>query len=59
MNLAEFIDEALSEILTGIQTAQKREGGGAVGAEFFASAGPVTSNLFSGGKAGAFTAVDI
>jgi hypothetical protein len=56
MNLAEFIDETLSEILKGIQEAQIKDG--AVGAEFVAGAGPLTSNLFSGGVAGTFTAVD-
>jgi hypothetical protein len=31
MNLAEFVEETLSEILTGIRTAQQKDGGGAVG----------------------------
>jgi hypothetical protein len=32
MNLAEFVEETLSEILSGIRAAQKKEGGGAIGA---------------------------
>ena len=32
MDLAEFVEETLSEILKGIRAAQGREGGGAVGA---------------------------
>jgi hypothetical protein len=32
MNLAEFVEETLTEILSGIRAAQKKEGGGAVGA---------------------------
>jgi hypothetical protein len=36
MNLAEFVEESLTEILTGIRAAQKKEGGGAVGAQMYA-----------------------
>jgi hypothetical protein len=32
MNLSEFIEETLSEILSGIRAAQGKEGGGAIGA---------------------------
>jgi hypothetical protein len=32
MNLAEFVEETLSEILSGIRAAQKKDGGGAIGA---------------------------
>jgi hypothetical protein len=32
LNLAEFVEETLSEILEGIRAAQKKEGGGAIGA---------------------------
>jgi hypothetical protein len=32
LNLAEFVEETLSEILAGIRAAQKKGGGGAVGA---------------------------
>jgi hypothetical protein len=32
MNLAEFVEETLSEILSGIRAAQGKEGGGAIGA---------------------------
>jgi len=34
VNLAEFIDETLSEILTGIRAAQKRKSGEAIGTKF-------------------------
>jgi hypothetical protein len=33
LNLAEFVEETLSEILSGIRAAQEKGGGGAVGAE--------------------------
>ena len=62
MNLAEFIDETLSEILTGIRTAQKREGGNAVGAKF--SVGKISgstvgdTNLFRSYDSGTFTVVE-
>jgi Trypsin-co-occurring domain 2 len=62
VNLAEFIDETLSEILAGIRAAQKREGGEAVGAKFtlprVESSVPGSSNLFSSYDSGAFTVVD-
>jgi hypothetical protein len=32
MNVGDFVDETLSEILSGIRAAQKKEGGGAIGA---------------------------
>jgi len=32
MDLAEFVEETLSEVLKGIRAAQGKEGGGAVGA---------------------------
>ena len=32
MNLAEFVEETLSEVLMGIRAAQSKEGGGAIGA---------------------------
>jgi hypothetical protein len=56
MNLAEFVEETLSEILSGIRAAQKREGGGAVGAQMHG--GKTDSNLINGGSSGTFTAVD-
>jgi hypothetical protein len=31
MNVAEFVEETLSEILSGIRAAQNKEGGGAIG----------------------------
>jgi hypothetical protein len=56
MNLAEFVEESLTEILAGIRAAQKKEGGGEVGAEF--SAGTNKVLLVSGGSEGQFTIVD-
>jgi hypothetical protein len=62
VNLTEFIDETLSEILAGIRAAQKRQGGEAVGAKF--SLGKVSgstvgdTNLFHTYDTGAFTVVD-
>jgi hypothetical protein len=32
LNLAEFVEETLSEVLKGIRAAQSKEGGGAIGA---------------------------
>jgi hypothetical protein len=63
VNLAEFIDETLSEILTGIRTAQKRKGGEAVGARFTlatvsGSAVGGATHLFSSYDSGTFTVVE-
>ena len=55
MNLAEFIDETLSEILAGIRSAQTKEGGEHVGAGMMEN--PTHSNLLQGGD-GMFTIVD-
>jgi hypothetical protein len=56
MNLAEFVEESLTEILTDIRAAQNKEGGGAVGAEMYG----VTEKglLVSGGAYGQFTVVN-
>jgi hypothetical protein len=56
VNLTEFIDETLSEILAGIRSAQKKDGGGAIGAQMHAA--PKRSNLIHGGTSGHFTIVD-
>jgi len=56
VNLAEFIEETLSEILAGIRSAQKKAGGGAVGAQMYAA--PTHNNLISGGTSGQFTIVE-
>lgn len=56
MNLKDFIDETLSEILAGIRAAQKKEGGGAVGAQMFGNANH--TNLVPAGRSGFFTIVD-
>ena len=55
MNLAEFIDETLSEILAGIRSAQAKDGGQNIGAHM--SANPKHNNLLYGGT-GFFTIVD-
>jgi len=39
VNLAEFIDETLSEILTGIRAAQKRQGGEVIGCQVHSGKG--------------------
>jgi hypothetical protein len=57
MNLAEFVEESLTEILSGIHAAQKKEGGGAIGAEMF---GVPSGNLMvAGGTSGHFTIVEL
>jgi hypothetical protein len=56
MNLAEFVEESLSQILVGIRAAQRKEGGGAVGAEMFS--GPKNGSLVQGGTSGIFTVVE-
>ena len=38
MNLSEFVEETLSELLAGIRNAQKKDGGGDVAAEMFEDA---------------------
>jgi hypothetical protein len=56
MNLAEFVEESLTEILTGIRAAQKKEGGGAIGAEMYGTT--EKGLLHAGGLSGHFTIVD-
>jgi Trypsin-co-occurring domain 2 len=56
MNLAEFVEESLTEILEGIRAAQKKDGGNAVGAEMFAATDK--GLLVHGGASGNFTIVD-
>jgi Trypsin-co-occurring domain 2 len=62
VNLAEFVEETLSEILTGIRAAQGREGGEAVGAGFTtgltSGSNIAGTNLFHSHAAGVFTVVD-
>jgi hypothetical protein len=57
MNLAEFVEQSLTEILTGIRAAQKVDGGGAIGAEMFGSPGS-GSLLIPAGTSGIFTVVE-
>jgi hypothetical protein len=55
MDLAEFVDETLSEILAGIRAAQRKEGGGAIGAEMYAGGQGL---LVNGGTSGMFSVVE-
>jgi hypothetical protein len=55
MNLAEFVDESLTEILAGIRAAQKKEGGGEIGAEFV---GATEKGLLVTSGSSQFTVVD-
>jgi len=56
MNLAEFVEESLTEMLSGIRAAQQKRGGGAVGAEMYV--GPKDGLLVLSGKSGTFTIVE-
>jgi hypothetical protein len=56
MNLAEFVEESLTEILKGIRSAQQKEGGGAIGAEMHGI--PKEGLLVHGATSGIFTVVD-
>jgi hypothetical protein len=55
MKLSKFIDETLTEILTGIREAQKKEGGGLISAEMHADGRSV--GLLSLSGHGNFSAV--
>jgi hypothetical protein len=55
MNLSEFVEETLSEVLAGIRAAQKKEGGKNVAAEMYADAS--RQGVISGGTSGFFTVV--
>jgi len=56
MDLSEFISESLTEIISGIKTAQEKPDGQLVGAEMFGA--PDKGLLLHGGTAGLFTVVD-
>ena len=61
MNLAEFVEETLSEILEGIRAAQKKEGGGAIGAGGVVAWSPtqhISSLLAQGSGDDVFTVVE-
>src|SRR5262249_61695220 len=60
MDLAEFVEQTLSEVLKGIRAAQSKEGGGAVGATGItvSLAHPNTSLLFAGYGDMIFTVVE-
>jgi hypothetical protein len=55
MNLSEFVEETLSEILGGIRAAQKKEGGDDVAAQMHAN--PHEQGIIHGGVSGYFTVV--
>jgi hypothetical protein len=48
MNLADFVEETLSEILSGIRAAQGKAGGGAIGAGGLTIAATRTRYLYPG-----------
>jgi hypothetical protein len=61
MDIAEFVEETLSEILRGIRAAQGKEGGGAIGATgvtVWSPNHPVTGPLLPGYGYAVFTAVE-
>ncbi|MGA8652471.1 MAG: hypothetical protein WB677_17990 [Xanthobacteraceae bacterium] len=55
MDIKQFVDESLTQILQGITAAQKRNGGQHIAAEAYISPG---GNLINGGTSGIFTIVD-
>jgi hypothetical protein len=57
LNLAEFVEETLTEILSGIRAAQKKEGGEAVGAQEIAT-GSTPTLIFPGSLHDKFTVVE-
>ena len=54
MDLSEFVETSLTQILSGIRAAQKTEGG--VGAQMHAT--PKTDSVIHGGTSGMFTIVE-
>jgi hypothetical protein len=58
VNLAEFVEETLSEILQGIRAAQKKEGGEAIGAQGIAFAPQRETLLAKGSMHDIFTEVE-
>jgi hypothetical protein len=55
MNLSEFVEETLTEVLNGIKAAQKKEGGDHISAEMYGDASAL--GIISGGTSGFFTVV--
>ena len=55
MDIKQFVDESLTQILDDITSAQRRANGQHVAAEAYISP---TGNLISGGSSGLFTIVD-
>jgi hypothetical protein len=61
MDVAEFVEETLSEILSGIRATQAKEGGGAIGAAGMSAWFPnhqTTTLLFPGSGDAVFTVVE-
>jgi len=56
MNLSEFVEETLTEILAGIRAAQKKDGGQEIAAEMFSAEGKAMG-IIAGGTSGIFTIV--
>jgi NTP-dependent ternary system trypsin peptidase co-occuring protein len=55
MNVSEFIEETLTEILIGIRNAQKKHGGGMISAEMYGDTKSL--GVVASGQHGNFTAV--
>jgi hypothetical protein len=55
MDIKQFVDQSLTQILEGITSAQKRNNGNHIAAEAYISP---TGNLINGGTSGLFTIVD-
>jgi hypothetical protein len=47
MNLSEFVEETLTEILAGIRSAQKKEGGDHISAEMYGDAFKTLERAFA------------
>lgn len=58
MNLKEFVQETLTEILDGVRAAQKQDGGTAIGALTDATLNPTSAGLVNLGKAGYLSMID-
>src|SRR5579862_1274976 len=56
MDIKQFVEQSLSQILEGITSAQKRPNGSNVAAEAYIN--PTKGNLVNGGTSGIFTIVD-
>jgi hypothetical protein len=57
-DLAEFVEQSLTQILQGIRAAQKQDGGPAIGALIGTTATGVSHNLLLHATGGLFTVVE-